>query len=256
MSIVISIANQKGGVNKTTITRNLGHFLSIAHGPVLLIDLDAQGSLTGMAGIDPQAGHMATVLGDIGAGTGDLTAIIQPITEQLSIAPADIALAQTESTLILKDEREYLLKRALAPVQDRFAYILIDCPPSLGLLVTNALLASQWVIIPTHLDAMAIGGVALFMRNLTATQDDYPDCAQLIGTVATQVDLRTVLAREMLDTLRARADLNLFTTVLPATVRFREAALLQQSIADYDPHGSGTQAYQAFTQEVIARVNH
>jgi chromosome partitioning protein len=255
MSIVICIANQKGGVNKTTITRNLGHFLSLEHGPVLLIDLDAQASLTGMFGTAPQAGHMATVLGDVEVGTGDLAAIIQPITERLYIAPADIGLAQTESTLILHEDREYLLQRALAPIQDRFSYIVIDCPPSLGLLVTNALLASQWVIIPSHLDAMAIGGVALFMRNLTATQEDYPACAQLLGTVATQVDLRTVLAREMLDTLRERADLKVFTTVLPATVRFKEAALLQQSIADYDPHGSGTQAYQAFTSEVIARVN-
>jgi chromosome partitioning protein len=255
MATVICIANQKGGINKTTITRNLGHVLSIAAGPVLLVDLDAQASLTNIAGVETQQGHMATVLGDVEAGTGDIAPIIHPISPTLSIAPSNIALAHTESALILRNKREYQLSRALSPVQDRFAYILIDCPPSLGLLVTNALLAAQWVIVPTHLDAMSISGVALFLQNLAATQDDYPECAQLLGTVATQVDLRPVLSREMLATLQARDDLRLFTTVIPATIRFKEAALLQQSIIDYDPDGPGTKAYQDFTREVISRVN-
>lgn len=251
---ILAIANQKGGVSKTTIAANLGYCLS-QEGPVLLVDLDPQGSLTRIVGANAQDGHMGNVLGDTESGTGDIAPVIQPIDDDLYIAPSSTALAQTELGLVLRRVREFQLQRALEPVTSRYAWIVIDCPPSLGLLVSNALLAARWVIAPSELDQLSVDGIGLFMETLAATQSDYPECARLLGVVASRADTRQVIQRDMLDTLRQRDELHMFDTVITQRVSIREANLMQQPVSKYAPDSPSDMELRAFTQEVIERVN-
>lgn len=252
---ILSVANQKGGVSKTTLTANLGYCLSQQGDSVLLVDLDPQASLTRIVGAAPNQKNMASVMGDTEPGTGDIGPVIRPLTERLAIAPGATALAQTELGLMLRREREFQLQAALGPAMEQYTWIVIDCPPSLGLLVSNALVASHWVIVPTELDQMSVDGIGLFMETLSGTQADYPDCARLMGVVAARADTRQVIQREMLEVLRRREELRLFETVIPERVKIREANLMQQAVARYAPDGPEAQAMQAFTSEVIARAH-
>lgn len=249
---IIAVAIQKGGVGKTTVTRHVAHCLSAAGQRVLMIDLDPQSSLTAIcsavAGPD-----LADVLGDTQPGKLGLADVIRAVGPGLDIAPASIRLAQTESGLVLRRAREYVLRRALEPVVGNYDYILIDCPPALGMLLSNALIASQWVIVPVLLDAMSLHSIGLFLDSLSAMQGDYPTVARLLGTVIARSTGRTTLAREMLAEMTSRPELRLFQTIIPATVRVEEAALMSQPIHEYDPTSPAALAYGELTKEVIDR---
>lgn len=251
---IIAIALQKGGVAKTTVTRHLGQGIAKAGRRVLLVDLDPQASLTNIVGARAEAGSMFDVLGDVEAGWDDVVPIVEKVDERLDIAPAHADLAHTDAGLVLRRAREYVLRRSLGTVAARYDYILVDCPPSLGLLLSNALIAAQWVIIPTLLDSMSLKSIGLFLDTLDAMARDYPDVAGILGTVAVAADMRTVLARTMLEELRGRERLRMFDTVIPATVRFPEAALMQQSIFAYEPDHAGAVAFEELTRELLSRV--
>lgn len=249
---IIAVAMQKGGVGKTTVTRHLAHCLSVAGHRVLMVDLDAQGSLTSICGISAGP-DLADVLGDTQPGKLALTDIIRNVSPRLDLAPASIALAQTESGLVVRRAREYVLQRALEPVSGNYDYILIDCPPALGMLLSNALIAAQWVIVPVLLDAMSLHSVGLFLDNLSALQGDYPTVAKLLGTVIARSSTRTTLAREMLELMSSRPELKLFRTAIPTTVRMDEAALMNQPIHVYDHTSPAALAYTELTKEIIDR---
>jgi chromosome partitioning protein len=254
MATCIAIANQKGGVGKTATTLNLGVELSRGHGPVLLVDLDPQASLTATLGIDAAESNLAHVLGIVERGSQPLQSIIRTIREGFDIAPGDILLSRTELGLVVRPARETQLQRALGDITQKYAYILIDCPPSLGLLTINALLAAAHVLVPTQLDVLALRGVGLFMETLSEIQADYGHTAQLLGVLPTMADLRTAHAKDILSALQQRPDLKLFETVIPRSIRFSEAALTRQGIGDYDPQHPGAIAYQALAKEVLDRV--
>ncbi|HEV2121655.1 MAG TPA: ParA family protein [Chloroflexota bacterium] len=252
---ILVIANQKGGVGKTTTALNLGVALARQAGPVLLVDIDPQSSLTLTLGIDAEHNNMADVLGVTERGTGDVSGIIQPVGAGIDLAPSDILLSRTELGLVVRPARELQLARALAPVRDRYAWIVIDAPPSLSMLVINALIAAQWVIIPTQLDALALRGLGLFVETLQETRADYGQGAALLGVLATMADLRPVHARDVLTVLQKREELRLFDTTIPRTIRFSEASLSKQALADYEPDHAGAAAYATLAQEVIARAH-
>lgn len=251
---VIAIANQKGGVGKTTTALNAGAAFARRGQRVLLIDLDPQSSLTMLLGKDAPEANLAHVLGITQRGTATLPTIIQPVSEHLDLAPSDILLSRTELGLVVRSAREAQLKRALELVVGQYDYILIDAPPSLGLLTINALMAAQWVIVPTLLDIISLRGVGLFMETLAEVQSDYGQSAQLLGVVPTMADLRTVHAQQVLTALRERPDFRVFNTVIPRTVRFADAALLSQALSTYDPKNPGAQAYEALAEEVLHRA--
>lgn len=251
---ILAIANQKGGVGKTTTTLNLGMELARRDFRVLLVDMDPQASLTATLGIDAAESNLADVLGIVERGDRPLERILLPVEENLDLAPGDILLSRTELGLVVRPAREQQLARALSAVVDRYAMILIDCPPSLGLLTVNALIAADAVIVPTLLDALALRGLGLFVETLDEVRQDYGRSAALLGVLGTMADLRTIHARDVLAALKAREDLRLFEAVVPRSIRFSEAALTRQSIARYDPSHVGAVAYSALAEEVLTRV--
>jgi chromosome partitioning protein len=252
--MIIAFANQKGGVGKTTSVLNSGWALAQRQRRVLLVDLDPQASLTAMLGIDAADANLASVLGITERGTTDINSIIRPIGTGLDLVPGDILLSRTELGLVVRASREHQLARALAPLRNQYDLILIDAPPSLGMLTINALVAAQWVIIPTLLDALALRGLGLFVETLAEVQGEYDQVAQVLGVLPTLADLRTVHARDILAALRNRPDLRLFDTIIPRSIRFSEAALAQQAIAQYDPTNTGAVAYAALAEEILARA--
>jgi chromosome partitioning protein len=254
MAKIIVLANQKGGVGKTITTFNLATELARLDKTVLMVDLDPQSSLTHTLNIDAEEQNLATVLGITERGAMEIVDIIRPIRERLDLAPGDILLSRTEVGLVVRPAREYQLKRVLDGIMGRYDFILIDSPPSLGLLVINALIAAEWVIVPTQLDTLALRGLGLFVETLAETQADYSQTAKLMGVLPTMVDLRPVHARDVLQALQSRQDLCVFETTIPRTIRFSEAALKQQPLADYEPENPGAVAFANLAKEVISRV--
>lgn len=251
---IIAFANQKGGVGKTTSVLNSGWALAQLQRRVLLVDLDPQASLTAMLGIEAVDANLGSVLGITQRGTADIASIIRPIGQNLDLAPGDILLSRTELGLVVRAAREHQLARVLAPLDGQYDLILIDAPPSLGMLTINALVAAQWVIIPTLLDALALRGLGLFVETLAEVQTDYQHVAQVLGVLPTLADLRTVHARDILAALRSRSDLRVFDAIIPRSIRFSEAALAQQPIAQYDPTNTGAAAYAALAEEILHRA--
>jgi chromosome partitioning protein len=250
----ILIANQKGGVGKTTTALNVAAALAEQGYATLMVDLDPQASLTMNLGFTDEEHNLAAVLGVTERGTKTLSDIIQDVSPKLALAPGDILLSRTELGLVVRGAREHQLQRALEPVLNRYDFILIDAPPSLGLLVINALLAAEWVIVPTQLDTVALRGLGLFIETLTEVEAEYGRCAQLLGVLATMVDLRPVHARDVLTVLEQRSDLHMFATTIPRSIRFSEAIAAKQALVDYEPPHLGALAYTTLAQEIISRV--
>jgi chromosome partitioning protein len=251
---IILIANQKGGVGKTTTVLNVAAALAKQGNATLIVDLDPQSSLTMNLGFDDEENNLAAVLGITERGTKAIRQIIQTVTNNLDIAPGDILLSRTELGLVVRAAREFQLQRALEPVHQQYDYILIDAPPSLGLLVVNALIAAHWVLVPTQLDTVALRGLGLFIETLAEVEAEYGRCARLLGVLATMVDLRPVHARDVLTVLQQRDDLRTFVSTIPRSIRFSEAIVDKQALVDYESTHVGALAYTTLAQEIVERV--
>jgi len=247
----IAVANHKGGVGKTTTTFNVGFELSNTYN-VLLIDLDPQASLTKDTGIDIDK-HIGNVLGTTSRGTISMKDIIVEIRPNLQLAPSSAELAATDLSLIARQNNEAILLEAINEVDTLFDLIIIDCPPGLGMLTVNALYASHSVLIPTQLDARDISGIALFIDTMNEIQSSYGECATLLGILPTITDTRTKQEQTFLEALRERPDLKLFNTIIPRTVRVREARTQHLAISEYEPTNPVSLAYQNLAKEIIDR---
>lgn len=253
-AITLGLVNAKGGVSKTLSTLNLAVELSRRAGRVLMVDFDPQSSLTQTLGIHAEEHNMAEVLGVTTKGTLEIAPTLVSIADNLDLAPSDILLSRTEMTLIVRPAHEQQLARALEPLRERYAYIVIDAPPSTGMLTINSVYAADYVIVPTQLDVLALRGIGLFLETLTDIREDYGRAATLLGVLATMVDLRTRHAKDILEALRQRPDLRTFNTTIPRTIRFSEAAMEGKALVDYDPGSSGALAYAQLAEEVMHRV--
>ncbi len=247
MSAIIAIANQKGGVGKTTTAVNLGAALATRGRDVLLVDLDPQANATSGLGVEPQPPTIYDVLlNDTPAGE----AITETGVERLRLLPSTDDLAGAEVELVPAMAREQRLRRALAPVASGFDFVLIDCAPSLGLLTLNALTAADEVIVPVQCEYLALEGLGHLTRTLDLVRQNLNPALRLRGLLLTMYDGRTNLSRQVAKEVRSHFE-RTFRTVIPRSVRLSEAPSYGQPIAQYDPASRASRAYEALAAEVM-----
>jgi len=247
MGRVISFANQKGGVAKTTTTLNLGVALSEQGLKVLLVDLDPQGNLTMSQGLNPDT---------IERSMFDVLVHRLPIDEvvhhtEVDLAVSSIDLAGAELALSSMIGRERALEKALAPVRDTYDYVLIDTPPSLGLLTINALVASNGVIVPVQCEYLSLRGLVQLENTLSMIRENLNPSVGIEGILPTMFDSRTLHSREAVEILQENFGELVFDTKIRKTVRYAEAPVKGTSVLKYDPTGSAAQAYRDLAKEVL-----
>lgn len=253
MPVVIAIANQKGGVAKTTTALNLAAGLASRSHRVLIIDLDPQANATSSTPINLEqaaSSSMHNVLGDL----RPLTEVIQRAWDGVDIAPSSIQVARLEPTLSGALD-VYRLKEALATLHD-YDFVVLDCPPSLGPLTLNALVAATHVLVPVKPATYGLTAVNDFEQTMKQVQRLLNPTLSLLGIVITQWDARTVIAREAADYLEAQYGNLMLDTRIRVNVRLDEAVSAQEPIYAFDPASSGAQDYAALTEEVLKRVHH
>jgi chromosome partitioning protein len=248
---VIAIANQKGGVGKTTTAINLGGALAEAGYRVLCIDMDPQANLT--AGLGINLNTIDRSMADVLVGRVTMDQILRPTeTERIDIAPAHIDLAATEGELFTMLGRESILRDALEGHLDgRYDYALIDCPPNLGLLTVNGLVAADGVIIPVQTQFYAMKGLTNLVKVINTIHLKLNRKLRILGLLATFYDSRTNLARDMLDELRVVGDHHVFASIIRNTVKLGEAPLVGRPITVYAGHTEVARTYRELAREVI-----
>jgi len=248
----IACANQKGGVGKTTTVVNLGSYLALAGERVLVVDLDPQGNATSGLGLDRNAIERAVYDAVIdGARLVDMT-VPGPV-EGMDVVPSAIALAGAEVELAPMEGREHRLARLLADIASEYDYILIDCPPSLGLLTVNALTAADAVLIPLQCEYYALEGMSQLLATLDLIRDHLnPDLA-IKGVVLTMYDARTKLSADVAAEVRRHLGERVYQTIIPRNVRLSEAPSHGRPISSYAPDSTGASAYAALAKEMRTR---
>lgn len=255
MGEIIACANQKGGVGKTTTVVSLAAYLALDGRNVLVVDVDPQGNATSGLGIDKDA--LGLSIYDALLADADLADIIQPTSlENLSILPSDRSLAGAEVELVPTSGRERRLKQVLSASTDAYDYVLLDCPPSLGLLTVNALTAAHSVLIPLQCEYYALEGLSQLMATIELVRDHLNPALSLKGIVLTMHDGRTSLAADVTAEVRRHLGHQVFDAVIPRSVRLAEAPSYGRSIAEYSPASRGAVAYQAITYELLSRSGH
>ncbi|MDR1950114.1 MAG: ParA family protein [Spirochaetaceae bacterium] len=250
MGIVYVFVNQKGGVGKTTSAINLGAYLAEAGKSVLLVDFDSQANLTGGIGVrSPKPGVYELISGSASAEE----AVKKTSIGGLSVIPSGLDLSGASVELIEQKERDFFLKKALAPLRDRYDYTLIDCPPSLGILTLNGLAAADATLIPMQCEYFALEGLSLLFRTIQRIQKGLNPRLVIGGIFFTMYDPRTRLAQQVVKQVSGYFRDKVFSTIIPRNVRLSEAPSHGLAISQYDPQCSGARAYRSLAGEVIRR---
>jgi chromosome partitioning protein len=248
---VIAIANQKGGVGKTTTAVHVGAYLGLVD-PVLLVDCDPQANATSWLGQDPRT--VAPSVYEALLGETPLAEVIRPTGEQgLWLAPASYELAGAQVELVEAPDRELRLREALAPLRDAYELILLDCPPSLGLLTLNALVAADAVLVPVQCEYLALEGLGQLLESVERVREHLNPRLELLGLLLTMADARTNLSTQVQEEVRQHFPEVTFASVIPRAVRLSEAPSHGQSVLRYDPTSRGAAAYAALADELVQR---
>ncbi|CAI8851292.1 MULTISPECIES: sporulation initiation inhibitor protein Soj [Bacillus] len=251
MGKIIAIANQKGGVGKTTTSVNLGAGLAQVGKKVLLIDIDAQGNATTGVGIEKS--ELDQCIYNVLVEDADVQGVIQKTaTENLDVLPATIQLAGAEIELVPTISREVRLQRALQPIRNEYDYIIIDCPPSLGLLTINALTAADSVIIPVQCEYYALEGLSQLLNTVRLVQKHLNKNLAIQGVLLTMLDARTNLGIQVIDEVKKYFRDKVYRSIIPRNVRLSEAPSHGKPIMQYDAKSKGAEVYIDLAEEVIA----
>jgi chromosome partitioning protein len=247
----VAVANQKGGVGKTTTVVNLGAYLGALGSRVLLVDCDPQANTTSFLGRAPSRDGLYAVLVE----DRPVTEAIEPTgAPGVDLIPSCADLAAAEIELFSEADRHDRLREALTGVRDRYDYVFLDCPPSLGLLTLSALVAADGVLVPVQCEYLALEGLARLLDTIERVRSQLNPRLHLFGLLMTMYDARTSLSNQVAEEVRRHYPSLTFETVIPRNVRLSEAPSHGQSILDYDPLSRGALAYQALAMEVAARA--
>jgi chromosome partitioning protein len=249
---VIAVSNQKGGVGKTTTVVNLGAALAERGAQVLVIDLDPQSNSTSGLGIDPSRARLTVYHLLSGEASIDEAATATAV-PGLHLVPSQVALAAAEIELVGEKEREGRLRQALSALTGGFGYVLIDCPPSLGLLTLNALAAADQALVPLQAEYFALEGLAHLIYTIQLVRMNLNPKLELAGILVTQFDARTTLSWEVLNEVRKAYPDKLYQTLIPRNVRVSEAPSHGQPVTVYDPTCRGAQAFRQLAEEVMSK---
>lgn len=250
MPKVIAICNQKGGTGKTTTSVNLSVYLAMEGSRVLLIDDDPQGNSTSGLGIDKNA--LERSLYHVLLSDAEIEDVIQKTSvENLKLVPSNIDLIGAEIELIEEPDREKRLRQALQKVSDDFDFVIIDCPPSLGILTLNALVAATSVLIPVQCEYYALEGLGQLTKTINLIKDNLNPELKIEGVLLTMADFRTNLTTEVINETRNFFQDRVFETIIPRSIRLSEAPGFGKSIFQYDKNSIGAQKYNALAKEVL-----
>ena len=253
MAYILTLANQKGGVGKTTTAVNLAAFLGKKKKKVLVIDLDPQGNATSGLGIDKS--ELDSTIYDVLVNEEPMAdSIWESSAANVSICPTNINLAGAEIELVNVMSREQVLKSALAPVKDDYDYIIIDCPPSLSILTINALTASDGIIIPIQGEYYALEGLTQLVDTINIVKKKLNKNLSILGVLLTMFDRRTQLTRQVEEEVSNYFGDKVFNTHIPRNVRLAESPSHGVAILDYDKNSKGSKAYESLAAEVIKRT--
>ena len=254
MSEIMAIANQKGGVGKTTTTINLSPALAEKNKKVLVIDMDPQGNTSSGLGIDKD--ELETTVYQMMIGDNTFEECVQKdVFENLDVLAANVNLAGIEIETMDMEDRNYILKKIISPVQDNYDYIIIDCPPSLNSLTINSMTTADSVLVPIQCEYYALEGLSQLIYTINLVKERLNPKLCINGVVFTMYDGRTNLSMQVIDNVRNNLQQNIYNTIIPRGVRLAEAPSHGLPITQYDSRSTGARAYIALADEVIERSN-